>query len=85
MTAPQPTPGARVTRSAGQIGGAAIIMSLWLSFGWFGADGWNDAQVLSATSAVTFVVSALQNALNWWTARQNPPVEQGPPPAHAIQ
>lgn len=63
---PAPGPGSRVTRTAGQLGGAGVLFELWLAFGWFGADTWTERQVLAVYATLVFAVATLQNLVGWW-------------------
>lgn len=63
---PAPGPGSRTSRTAGQVGGALVLLDLVVAFGWFGADTWTERQAMTATAAAVFLLAALQNGFNWW-------------------
>lgn len=63
-TTPAPGPGSRVTRTAGQLGGALVLIELWIAFGWLGAGDWTDRQTLAVYAVSAFAVAAAQNLLN---------------------
>lgn len=66
---PVPGPGSRVSRTAGQLGGATVLVELWQAFGWFGADHWTADQSAqrwpAITAAVVFGISVAHNVTNW--------------------
>ena len=66
-------PGARVSRTAGQAGGALVLIELWQAFGWLGAADWTaeqSAQRWPALSAsLLFAIATAQNAVGWWRGR----------------
>lgn len=78
-----PGPAQRISRTAGQGGGALILVQLWQAFDWFGADTWTAEESAlrwpAITAAVTFLIAALQNGVNWWRERSPEviPVEAG--------
>jgi hypothetical protein len=74
---PAPTAGGRFGRSAGQMGGVVVLLDLWLAFGWLGADGWSERQVLAVTAASYLVASGLHNLVNWWRTERH--VHAAPP------
>lgn len=67
---PDPGPAQRVARTAGQAGGALVLVQLWQAFGWFGADGWSEADAAlrwpAITAATVWLVSSLHNLVGWW-------------------
>lgn len=69
----RPGPGARVTRTAGQVGGATVLIDMWFAFGWLGADRWTPDQAAARwpaiTAAVVFAVAVGQNLAGWWRER----------------
>lgn len=71
---PVPGPGARVSRTAGQLGGATVFIELWQAFGWFGADTWTADQSAqrwpALTASIVFGVSIVHNVVNWWVSRR---------------
>lgn len=71
---PAPGPGARVSRTSGQVGGALVFVELWQAFGWFGADTWTAEQAAQRWPAITgviyFLISVGHNVWNWWTTRE---------------
>lgn len=75
LVAPGPAPGpaARFSRTAGQGGGALVVVQLWQAFGWLGADGWSAEEAAArwpaVTAAVLLAVSGAQNLANWWRGR----------------
>lgn len=75
ITSEAPGPGARFSRSAGQGGGALVVIELWQAFGWLGAGGWTAEQSAqrwpALTAALTLVLVAGHNAWNWWRSRPN--------------
>lgn len=77
---PAPTPAQRVSRTAGQSGGVVLLIELWQSFGWFGADHWTAEQSAQRWPAVTavaiFIVAVAHNSVNWWRSeRLAPPLQ----------
>lgn len=72
VTLPQraPGPGARVTRTAGQAGGALVLIELWQSFGWFGAAGWSADEAAqrwpALSAALLFAISVGHNLAGFW-------------------
>lgn len=70
-----PGPGARVARSAGQLGATDIALRLVTSFGWFGSSHWTGDQAASVALAAAFAVAGLHNLVNWW---RNRPAKQIP-------
>jgi hypothetical protein len=70
---PAPGPGARVSRTSGQVGGALVLVELWQAFGWFGAGGWSAEQSAQRWPAITgtvlFLISVVHNVWNWWRSR----------------
>lgn len=78
---PDPGPGGRTSRGAGQVGSALVFIELWKAFGWLGADRWNADEAAARWPAITgtaiFLIVAAHNIVNWWTTRNQPK----PPPA----
>lgn len=58
-----PGPGARFMRTGGQLGGALVLLELWVAFGWLGADSWSERQSLAVFAVGAWVVSLLQNLI----------------------
>lgn len=73
---PAPGPGARVSRTTGQVGGVLVFVDLWQAFDWFGADSWTAEQAATRWPAITavayFLVSVAHNTWNWWNTRNRP-------------
>ena len=67
-----PGPGARVARTAGQAGGALVMLELWQAFGWFGSDEWSADRWKAVTAAAVFLVALVQNVVNWWRTERLP-------------
>lgn len=69
---PTPGPGGRVSRSAGQLGGATVLVELWQAFGWFGASEWTAEEAAQRWPAITatlvFAVVVGHNVANWAVA-----------------
>lgn len=78
---PAPGPSARIQRTAGQVGAVTIVMDLWLSFGWFGADTWTEQQVLAVSAVGYLLASVLHNvAGHLHGGTEVAPIEQAPAP-----
>lgn len=65
----RPGPGARVTRTAGQVGGAVVVLELAEAFSWFGSGRWSADQWRAVTAAGVFAVSVGQNVAGWFRER----------------
>lgn len=65
-----PGPGGRVQRSAGQAGGAVLLLDLVFAFGWLGADDWTVEQASAVTAAVVFGLAALHNLAEHFRSRK---------------
>lgn len=72
---PAPGPGARVSRTSGQVGGALVLVELWQAFGWFGADTWTAEQAAQRWPAIIgtlyFLISVGHNVWNWWRSKDH--------------
>lgn len=68
---PAPGPGGRVSRMSGQIGGSVVLLDLWLAFGWLGADGWTERQLLAVSAVTYWLIGASHNVFNWWQSREH--------------
>lgn len=91
-TTPAPGPGLRVVRTAGQAGGAVVLIELWQAFGWFGAAGWTPDESAARWPAITasllFVIAVVQNGVAAWQDSRAgrvevAPVEAAPPSPEA--
>lgn len=67
---PTPGPAGRLQRTAGQVGGSAILLDLVISFGWFGSNSWTTGQTTAVTAAVVFAIAGLHNLGNWISERR---------------
>lgn len=65
----RPGAASRVSRSAGQAGGALVLLELAAAFGWLGSGDWSDAQWRAVTAAAVFATAVAQNVIGWWRAR----------------
>lgn len=66
---PRPGPGARVSRSAGQAGGAMVLLELAAAFSWFGSGDWSTGQWRAVTASGVFLLAVGQNLYGAWRER----------------
>lgn len=58
---PAPGPAQRVQRTAGQLGGVSVLLTLAIEFDWFGAGQWTPGQSAAVFAAIGVLASAVQN------------------------
>lgn len=76
-----PGPAGRIQRSAGQAGAVTILIELWVAFGWFGADHWDEQQNRAVMAVGILLAAIIQNVAGHLHGRTEvAPVEQAPPP-----
>lgn len=67
----RPGPGARVTRTAGQAGGAFVVLEVAQRFGWFHSDQWTADQWQAVTALAIFLAATAQNLVGWFRTRSD--------------
>lgn len=65
-----PGPGARIQRTAGQVGAVSILIQFIIAFDWFEAGSWTVEQSAAVMALAAVVASALQNVLGHFRTQQ---------------